>query len=91
MGAKATNSHVTYEEQLSELETRLRNHDSEEAMLGDIGLAMRTLLSRNGESEAHIRQLLERQFEQGNLREESYELVERLLGKIVAEEKDAAS
>ena len=91
MGAKATNRNVTYEEQLSELENRLRRHDSEEAMLGDVGLAMRTLLARNGESEAHIRQLLERQFEQGNLRPESYELVERLLGKIVAEEKDAAS
>ena len=91
MGAKATNRNVTYEEQLSELEIRLRNHDSEEAMLGDIGLAMRTLLARNGESEAHIRQLLERQFEQGNLRQESYELVERLLGKLVAEEKSVAS
>lgn len=75
----------TYEEQLSQLESRLKAPEHDEAMLGEVGLAMRILLTRNGESEAHIRQILERQFDQGNLRRESYELVEKLLAKILAE------
>ena len=75
----------TYEEQLSELESRLKSPEHDEAMLGEVGLAMRNLLTRNGESEAHIRQILERQFDQGNLRRESYELVEKLLAKILTE------
>ncbi len=75
----------TYEEQLSQLESRLQAPEHDEAMLGEVGLAMRKLLTRNGESEAHIRQILERQFDQGNLRRESYELVEKLLAKILAE------
>ncbi|MGI9262140.1 MAG: hypothetical protein ACR2QR_08895, partial [Woeseiaceae bacterium] len=83
MSAKPDNE--TYEEQLSELETRLKTPEHDEAMLGEVGRAMRNLLVRNGESEAHIRQILERQFDQGNLRQESYELVEKLLGKMVAE------
>ncbi|MDH5346131.1 MAG: serine/threonine protein kinase, partial [Gammaproteobacteria bacterium] len=76
---------ATYEEQLSALESRLKVQQQDEAMLGDVGLVIRRLLARNGGSEAHIRQILERQFDQGNLRRESYELVEKLLGKIVAE------
>jgi serine/threonine protein kinase len=87
MGANPKNANATYEEQLSSLESRLKSPEHDEAMLGDVGLAMRNLLSRNGGSEAHIRQILERQFDQGNLRRESYELVENLLGKIVTEER----
>jgi serine/threonine protein kinase len=85
MGAKPNTDTGTYEEQLSDLERRLKGHDHDEGMLGDVGLAIRNLLARNGGSEAHIRQILERQFDQGNLRRETYELVEKLLGKIVAE------
>lgn len=85
MGAKPNSDTGTYEEQLSELESRLKGHDQDESMLGDVGLAIRNLLTRNGGSEGHIRQILERQFDQGNLRRETYELVEKLLGKIVAE------
>lgn len=85
MGAKPNSDTGTYEEQLSELESRLKGHEQDESMLGDVGLAIRNLLVRNGGSEGHIRQILERQFDQGNLRRETYELVEKLLGKIVAE------
>lgn len=89
MSAKPGNQ-ATYEEQLSALESRLKVEQHDEAMLGDVGSAMRKLLARNGGSEAHIRQILERQFDQGNLRRESYELVEKLLSKIVAEGVPAA-
>jgi hypothetical protein len=70
MSAKPGNQ-ATYEEQLSALESRLKVEQHDEAMLGDVGSAMRKLLARNGGSEAHIRQILERQFDQGNLRRES--------------------
>lgn len=83
MSAKPNNQ--TYEEELSLLENRLKAPEHDEAMLGEVGAAIRNLLTRNGEGEAHIRQILERQFDQGNLRRESYELVEKLLSKILAE------
>jgi len=90
MSANTDNKGITFEEQLSNLESHLEIHANDETMLGDVGMAMRTLLSDNGETESQIRQMLERQFEQGKLRQESYELVERLLGKIASEERAAA-
>ncbi|MGI9206187.1 MAG: protein kinase domain-containing protein [Woeseiaceae bacterium] len=76
----------SYEEQLSSLESRLQGHAGDEDMLADLGLAMRTLLSADGETETHIRATLQKQFDDGNLRKETYELVQNLLGKIVTEE-----
>jgi len=76
----------SYAEQLSTLESRLQGQASDEAMLAELGVAMRSLLSSNGESEAHIRNLLQQQYIDGNLRQETFELVQNLLGKIVTEE-----
>ena len=91
MSANADKKDSAYERQLAELETSLRRHENDESMLGEVGLAIRNLLAGNGESEAHIRQLLEREHDEGRLRPETYELVERLLAKIVAEQPaDAA-
>jgi serine/threonine protein kinase len=87
MSVEAEKNGPTYEERLSKLESHLEGNANDEAMLAGVGMAMRALLSGNGESEAHIRQILERQFNQGNLRRESYELVESMLGKLVAEER----
>jgi hypothetical protein len=58
MGAKPNTDTGTYEEQLSDLESRIKGHDQSEGMLGDVGLAIRNLLARNGGSEGHIRQIL---------------------------------
>ena len=76
----------SYEEQLSSLESRLQGHAGDEEMLADLGMAMRSLLSSDGETEPHIRATLQKQFDDGNLRKETYELVQNLLGKIVTEE-----
>ncbi len=76
----------SYEEQLSSLESRLQGHAGDEQMLADLGMAMRSLLSSDGETESHIRATLQKQFDAGNLRKETYELVQNLLGKIVTEE-----
>jgi serine/threonine protein kinase len=74
-----------YETQLTDLENRLNSPAKEEEMLGEVGVAMRQLLAENDGSEGRIRQILDRQFDQGNLRKESYELVEKLLSKLAAE------
>ncbi len=87
MSVESDNSNAkSYAEQLSTLESRLQGHADDEAMLGDLGIAMRSLLSSNGDSEAHIRDLLQKQYVGGHLRQETFELVQNLLGKIVTEE-----
>jgi serine/threonine protein kinase len=86
MSANADKKDTVDERQLAELETSLRRHENDETMLGEVGLAIRNLLAGNGGSEARIKQLLERQHSEGRLRPETYELVERLLAKLVAEQ-----
>ena len=86
MSVESDNSNAnSYAEQLSTLESRLQGHADDEAMLGDLGIAMRSLLSSNGDSEARIRDLLQKQYVGGHLRQETFELVQNLLGKIVTE------
>ena len=87
MSVESDNSNAkSCAEQLSTLESRLQGYADDEAMLGDLGIAMRSLLSSNGDSEARIRDLLQKQYVGGHLRQETFELVQNLLGKIVTEE-----
>ena len=86
MSAESDNKSLDYTDQLAKLENRLQGHASDKEMLAELGAAMRPLLSGNGESEKHIRAMLQKQFDAGNLRQETYELVQNLLGQIVTEE-----
>jgi serine/threonine protein kinase len=86
MSADPDNQRPDYSEALASLENRLHGHTDDEAMLVEVGVAIRTLLSGNAQNEDHIRAMLQKQFDAGHLRKESYELVQNLLGKIVTEE-----
>ena len=86
MSADPDKTDPDYAEQLAKLASRLQGHAGDEKMLAEAGVAMRTLLAGNGDSENQIRAMLQKQFDAGHLRKETYELVQNLLGKIVTEE-----
>lgn len=86
MSIKSDNSSRTYSQQLADLESRLHSDAGDEAMLAEMHVAIRTLLAGNGESAAHIQELLQKRFNEGHLRAESYELVKNMLDRIVAED-----
>jgi serine/threonine protein kinase len=86
MSADSDKKGPDYAEQLAKLESRLQGHSGDQVMLAEVGVAMRSLLAGNGDSENHIRAMLQKQFDAGHLRKETYELVQNLLGKIVTEE-----
>ncbi len=86
MSGKTDNSGRTYSAQLADLESRLHSDAGDEAMLAEMHVAIRTLLAGNGESAAHIQELLQKRFNEGHLRAESYELVKNMLDRIVAED-----
>ena len=71
-----------YEAWLARLEQRLAKPGDDEAMLSEVGAAIRILLTSNEGSDRRIRQILQRQFDQGNLRRETYELVEDLVSRM---------
>ena len=86
MSAMAENNDKSYTEQLSGFERELRNHIDDETMLREIHAAIREMLSGNGASERDVRDLLQKQYDSGELREESFQLVQKLIDRIVSED-----
>jgi len=86
MSGNKDNPDQSYSEQLSDLESRLHDDSGDEAMLAEMHVAIRTLLGSHGESGEHIQEILQKRFNAGHLRAESYELVKNMLDRIIAEE-----
>ncbi len=80
----------SYEDQLSEFEGELRVHVNDEAMLQEIHSSIRSMLAGDGASENTIRNILQQQYDRGDLREESFQLVQKLIDRIVTEDVPTA-
>lgn len=87
----ANSTEKSYEEQLSSFASELRNHIDDESMLQEIHLAIKSMLSGDGVSEQEVRDMLQRQHDNGELREESFQLVQQLIDNIVSEELPTAT
>lgn len=85
MSANSDNLKRSYSEQLSDLESRLGSTFDDEAVLAEIHVAIKGLLTNKGDSEARIRAILQKRFEAGDLRPESFELVQKMLERILTE------
>ncbi len=87
----ANSTEKSYEEQLSSFASELRNHIDDESMLQEIHLAIKSMLSGDGVSEREVRDTLQRQHDNGELRDESFQLVQQLIDKIVSEDLPTAT
>jgi serine/threonine protein kinase len=76
---------ASYDDQLAALEQKLASQIDDESTLRAIHDAFDTLLSDNGQAENDIRLVLQRQYSAGRLRNETYQLVQQLLERIVSE------
>jgi serine/threonine protein kinase len=86
MNIASENVRTSYAAQLSALEQRLRTQIDEASTVRDIQAAFEALLERSTSAEGDIRSVLERQYSAGNLRSETYQLVKRILDRIVSEQ-----
>ena len=85
MSANFDNLQRSYTEQLSDFEDRLVSHFDDEAVLAEIHVAIKGLLTKDGASEAVIREVLQKRLVSGDLRRESFELVQTMLDRILSE------
>lgn len=69
-------------QRISALGDSLQEHGNDEAMLANIHTAIQALLAESADSEAGIRAELQKRFEAGQIRPESYELVRKMLDRI---------
>ena len=76
----------SYPEELSEFAEQLQEQIADESLLDDIHSAVQALLSGNGNIEADIRRILQEQRRAGNLRDETFELAQRMLDRATHED-----
>lgn len=86
MGASSDKVPPSVAEQLAAIESRLGEHTGDEKMLQEIHAAMKTLLAGDNKLEQDIRSLLSKRLESGELRNESFQLVQTMLDQIVTED-----
>ena len=91
MSAKSDNLHAAFSNQLSSFEDRLEGKDNEVQMLAEIREAIGRLLEENGGGESEIRRVLQERFESGDLRKETFQLVESMLDRYVTEQVPTSS
>ena len=74
MGANEDTAGLSYADQLAEIEERLKHHEGDEALLADVGAAIRGMVDDGTVSAEELRAMLRQRFENGGLRRESHEL-----------------
>lgn len=82
MSGKADKLDRSYSDRISELGDRLHQHSGDEEMLEEILAALRVMLAEDSAGEAQIRAELQKRFDEGQLRPESHELVQKMLDRI---------
>jgi tRNA A-37 threonylcarbamoyl transferase component Bud32 len=85
MSTEKQRSDRMYSDQLLDFESQLRYTMNDQALQQDVLRAIRELLSEDRKSEAEIRRILLDRFEAGDLREETFQVVQRMLDQIVSE------
>lgn len=85
MNAKSDKLGRSYSKQLTEFAEQLQKKIADEELLDDIHGAIEDLLWDDQSVEADIRRILGEQHEAGNLRDETFELVQRMLDRMVTE------
>ena len=85
MSAKNDNLKLSDTEQFADLQNRLESQVDDETVLAEIHVAIKELLTNNNATESRIREILQKRFDSGDLRPESFELVNKMLDRIGSE------
>jgi hypothetical protein len=85
MSTKTDKLKLSDTEQFSDLASRLQSQVDDQTVLAEIHVAIKELLSNNRATETRILEILQRRFDSGDLRPETFELVHKMLDRIRSE------
>jgi serine/threonine protein kinase len=85
MSAKSNQQGDSLADQLSSFETRLDGRIDDVQMLADIQDGIGQMVGVNGGNEAQVRRVLQEQYDKGDLRKETFQLVKSMLDGYVSE------
>lgn len=86
MSGISDNLNRSYSDRLTELGERLQENAGDEELLQEIHSAIRVMLEESGSGATNIRDELQRRFDAGEIRPESFELVQKMLDGIALEQ-----
>lgn len=75
----------TFTEQLAEFDGKLREQDDNAELLAEVHAAVTQLIAENGGRDDEIREILQKRYNGGKLRLETYTLVRNVLDRVVIE------
>lgn len=75
----------TFNEHLAEFDGKLREQEDNAALLAEIHAAITGLMAENGGRDDEIREILQKRYNGGKLRLETYQLVRNVLDRVVIE------
>lgn len=75
----------SFTEQLAEFDSRAKEQEDNAALLKDIHAAITALMEQSGERGEEIREILQKRYNGGKLRLETYQLVRNVLDRVVIE------
>ncbi len=85
MSAKSDKVPDSFADQLASFDDRLHATTGDVAMLADIQEGIGSLLASTGSSEGEIRRVLQERYDEGALRQETFQLVKSMLDRYVTE------
>ncbi len=85
MSAYLDNIEQSFSDQLSEFDVKLREQDDNASLLKEIHAAITMLMSQTGDRDTEIREILQKRYNAGQLRLETYQLVRNVLDRVVIE------
>jgi serine/threonine protein kinase len=85
MNANLDSVEQSFSERLTEFDNKIKSQDDNASLLNEIHASLTALLSQSGDQDDEIREVLQKRYNAGKLRLETYQLVRNVLDRVVIE------
>jgi serine/threonine protein kinase len=85
MSANLDSIEQSFSDQLSRFDSKLRTQEDNASLLNEIHASLTALFARSGDHDDEIREILQKRYNAGKLRLETYQLVRNVLDRVVIE------
>ena len=85
MSANLDSIEQSFSERLTEFDNKIKTQEDNASLLNEIHASLTSLLSQSGDQDDEIREVLQKRYNAGKLRLETYQLVRNVLDRVVIE------
>ncbi|HLU06118.1 MAG TPA: protein kinase [Woeseiaceae bacterium] len=85
MSANLDSIEQSFSDQLSKFDAKIKTQEDNASLLNEIHASLTVLIARSGDHDEEIREILQKRYNAGKLRLETYQLVRNVLDRVVIE------